>query len=545
MKRFTNNIFILLSSAMLLLFGCTGEDSSQMHEALMQAKAQNENFEPFTSDSTMLRVVDYYDAHGTANEQMLAHYLLGCVYRDLGDAPRALECYHDAVSKADTTSADCDYTILSKVYSQEAYIYRKLHMPQYEIQELKTAIEYSLKSSDTISALINYGLIGSCYGQLEQYDSLVQIKEHVASLFDKKGFKEMAATSLGSSVYALLQLGDYKKAKDYMDVYEAKSGYFDNDNNIKPGSEVYYYSKGMYYQLVSKYDSAEYFYRKLLNLSKTANQKIAASQGLCSLYQARNNKDSVAKYALYSYNLNDSAYSQKMLSNVQNLKSVYDYSKNKRLAEIRYKQIQEIKVRNLFLIIVIILGSISLYIIYSNYKRRKNDEIKELIRLRKKDNTNHEKRITELKSQLLKKSKELEEENNKIKSYIEEFEKLDTIKLPTNNEYNLINSDIYNKFLKYDSERSCKPSRQDWDLLFALVESSYPTFNFIIKSKCHLNSTEYIISILTKLGFDLNSILWFTGIKSSSLSKIRKSLLKKIFNVKGEPKDFDSRIRSL
>ena len=103
MKRFTNNIFILLSSAMLLLFGCTGEDRRQMHEALMQAKAQNENFEPFTSDSTMLRVVDYYDSHGTANEQMLAHYLLGCVYRDLGDAPRALECYHDAVSKADTT----------------------------------------------------------------------------------------------------------------------------------------------------------------------------------------------------------------------------------------------------------------------------------------------------------------------------------------------------------------------------------------------------------------------------------------------------------
>ncbi len=29
-----------------------------LHEALMQAKAQNENFEPFTTDSTMLRVVD-------------------------------------------------------------------------------------------------------------------------------------------------------------------------------------------------------------------------------------------------------------------------------------------------------------------------------------------------------------------------------------------------------------------------------------------------------------------------------------------------------
>ena len=123
MKRFTNNIFILLSSAMLLLFGCTGEDSSQMHEALMQTKAQNENFEPFTTDSTMLRVVDYYDSHGTANEQMLAHYLLGCVYRDLGDAPRALECYHDAVNKADTTEADCDFQHIKRgLWADVAYL---------------------------------------------------------------------------------------------------------------------------------------------------------------------------------------------------------------------------------------------------------------------------------------------------------------------------------------------------------------------------------------------------------------------------------------
>ncbi len=59
----------------LCILACTSEDSKLMHEALMQAKAQNENFEPFTTDSTMLRVVDYYDAHGSANEQMLASKL--------------------------------------------------------------------------------------------------------------------------------------------------------------------------------------------------------------------------------------------------------------------------------------------------------------------------------------------------------------------------------------------------------------------------------------------------------------------------------------
>ena len=66
----------------------------------------------------MLDVVDYYDHHGTANERMRAYYLLGCVDRDLGEAPQALECYHDAVDCADTTAQDCDYKLLSRVYGQ-------------------------------------------------------------------------------------------------------------------------------------------------------------------------------------------------------------------------------------------------------------------------------------------------------------------------------------------------------------------------------------------------------------------------------------------
>ena len=31
----------------------------------------------------MKEVVDYYDRHGSANERMLANYVLGCVYRDM------------------------------------------------------------------------------------------------------------------------------------------------------------------------------------------------------------------------------------------------------------------------------------------------------------------------------------------------------------------------------------------------------------------------------------------------------------------------------
>lgn len=85
----------------------------QMHYDLIYAKAMNKSFVDFTTDSVMKRVVAYYDKHGSVNERMLAYYLLGCVYRDLQDAPASLDNYYKAVELADTTSASCDLEFMA------------------------------------------------------------------------------------------------------------------------------------------------------------------------------------------------------------------------------------------------------------------------------------------------------------------------------------------------------------------------------------------------------------------------------------------------
>lgn len=74
-----------------------------MYYDLLRADAQNKAYIDFTTDSVMLQVADYYDQHGTANEQMRAHYLLGCTYRDLKDVPMEQQCFLEATEKADTT----------------------------------------------------------------------------------------------------------------------------------------------------------------------------------------------------------------------------------------------------------------------------------------------------------------------------------------------------------------------------------------------------------------------------------------------------------
>lgn len=108
--------------------------SRRMRYELLRAKAMNKSNVYFRSDSTMKEVVAYYSRHGTPNDKMMAYYLLGCVYRDLGEAPAALEYYQKAVACADTTAEDCDYRNLCKVCRQTAIV---LHNQKLVDEELR------------------------------------------------------------------------------------------------------------------------------------------------------------------------------------------------------------------------------------------------------------------------------------------------------------------------------------------------------------------------------------------------------------------------
>ena len=66
---------IIIPFIILFLAACTTPGKrGRMHELLLQAQRQNQEYTPFTSDSIGKVLVEYYDRYGNANEQMLAHY---------------------------------------------------------------------------------------------------------------------------------------------------------------------------------------------------------------------------------------------------------------------------------------------------------------------------------------------------------------------------------------------------------------------------------------------------------------------------------------
>ena len=166
--------------------------SDRMFLELLRGKAMNKAYVKFTSDSAMLEVARYFDRHGDTNQRMLAHYVLGCAYRDMGSAPRALEQYQQATAQADTTSSACDLSTLMRVHSQMAELYLRLRLEELEKKEDSIAKQLAWQIGDTLSALMleeqecNYLYNAGKYSECIEKASLV----HDAYL--QHGFKKNA-----------------------------------------------------------------------------------------------------------------------------------------------------------------------------------------------------------------------------------------------------------------------------------------------------------------------------------------------------------------
>ena len=230
----------------------------RMRFNLLEAKAQNKADVPFTSDSIAKEFTHYYDNHGTANERMLAHYLLGCVYRDLGDSPQAVDCYLDAIAKADTFAIDCDYNTLFRVYAQMASIYHKQLLLSNEIETRKQTYHYALLAKDTLNAIFALDKSTSAYILLNKTDSAELLLKNIQKLYYKHGFVQKALQS--STTLMHIYINEQARLSDLkllIDNYDIHSNLFDSNHELHGKTRLYYYYKGKYYEGINKLDSAE------------------------------------------------------------------------------------------------------------------------------------------------------------------------------------------------------------------------------------------------------------------------------------------------
>ena len=236
----------------------------RMQFQLHRLNAQNKTDVTFTSDSLAKELVDHFDSHGTTNERVLAHYLLGRAYSDMGEAPRAISSYQDAIAVADTTAVDFDFYTLECAYSQMAEIYRRQLLLTKEIEARKKASHFAFRANKPKWAIYNQAISAGAYILLNKKDSAEIVLKSALAQYRKYGLTQQALRFSRALIH--LYTEDPRRlveAKVLMDQFEAESDMFDEHHELPPSQRQYYDYKGKYFEGVHQLDSAEYYYRKI------------------------------------------------------------------------------------------------------------------------------------------------------------------------------------------------------------------------------------------------------------------------------------------
>jgi dolichol kinase len=372
-------------------------------------------------------------------------------------------------------------------------------------------------------------------------DSAIIICEDVAQLYLQYGSLKDAAITLGAAIRPLIDIGDYGKAKSYMDLYEAKSERFDTMGNIEHGREIYYKAKGLYYLNTGKLDSAEYFFRKELQNGSDFNNLHAAAKGLAELYQILKRPDSVAKYFAYAYAMNDSLYAQTTAKDIERIHSAYNYSRHQEEA---YRESVKSERANRFLLIsCIILLTIFLIATWLSIALKKmtkafermSDELEQL----KTERTE----LLQNKSDNLMELEEKEQRIKQLKKKMGRYGKL--IYFSPNKANTAMEKSSRYKEIKEKGLKGEKFSADDWTTVQCLVNEYLPGFYDFINLRLKAESKEYKVCELLRLSFEVKEIANAFGVTPPYISKISSKIYQEVFKKQGSSKDLAKEILKL
>lgn len=542
LKQLLHIVFVLL------LFTSCGHRSREMSEALLRAEEMNLNYQSMDTLTGMEQVADYYRPFiGRSHMYMRALYMLGCVYRDRGDAPMALHYYQEAVSQADTTDAECDFHTLCRIYGQMSSLYHRQRSPQLELEAERKAYAAAMKAKDTLAAISYYECMAGAYYALGKKDTALAIVENTMSLYAKKSEKAKAAAEMGVASDFYIKKKDFKRADSLLRQYEAYSGFFNSEGEITPGRESYYYTKGTYYEGIGNTDSALYFYRKLLKYPDEIMNLELGYQGLMNIYHQLGIADSTIKYTRLYAQANDSANIIHSAEEITRTQALYNYSENQRKAAEKSAEANRYRIGLLFILAIITLCAYRIYSYINKQKRLKAEQMTAVNARYSATLEQYEKTKKELVSlqadyNLFEKRKKKEIDQLQKSLAVYQIDKT----LPT--EWGIEDALLNNSIVKNLHQRAAigKPSTDtQWNDLNRIVSEYLPHFYEKVNlSHKNLTDVEKQVCILIKLRFIPSEISTLLSHTPQNITNIRTRINKKLFE-EGGTKTLDSNIRRL
>ena len=510
----------------------------RMYYDLLRIKASNNLYEP-QKDSTIFRIVDFFERYGDKERLCQAYYYQGKYYVQHNDAPQALKCFQKALDMSDDNTP---LAFKSKIYSQSGTLFFYQNLFDDAIAMYEKSFKCDSVLNDTVDMVHS---LRDMAQTLRHMDKKARSEQMLVEAYDmSKKIKDKALTQTISLVLASLYLDNNEVNRAY-GIFCNELKHVDADMQ----SPVCCLAMEIYFK-ENRMDSV-YSYCKQLMSNGTLFAKETALKRLIAYYNSKGDSASSNKCVYEYISISDSIRKISAVETVSRMHNLYNYGlKEKENTELRIENIERLYALGF----VILFSSLLIVILaYINVKRQKRiiefkrlnehlAEMNERACVQNRIITEKDKaEISRLKEILDKQGAEqldvVNEYQNRL-SMLEGIirEKDKTVESERIKIFNIISNSISkNKIISPDS----------WNEIYEAMDISCPQFKKKLFELSSLKSREYKICILVKLGLQNSDIATVMCRKANTITYSRANLYKKILGKEGTAKDFDKFIKSL
>ena len=518
----------------------------QKRYQLLTIKANDKAYITHTSDSLILSLVDYYEHGGDKDFLGEAYYYAGSTYRDLGDAPRALEYYQKAL---DAMPGDENLKVKSKVYAQMGDLLSYQDLTGEALLKYKQSYYYEKTRNDTAGMVYSLRDIGYTYRRLDNIDSAFYYYKKAESI--SSSFGDIALSNLITSQIAALysEIGMYDSAKYYL---QPSLEHLSRTNF----SSIYSIASNLYYR-IGQYDSVHYYDSELL---KYGNQqaKLYAYYKQARIASLENKYEDAISLMTDFFLLNDSIQKTVDAETLSRMNALYNY-------QIREKENHELEVKNnrshmlllLLTIFVLVVVLLCAYFILQHRNRRIRAEL-------------FIERLKQVQEKVYRESADMLAVNNKkIASLEHELEQM-RLEGTTDNQKETIKRILENENENLEMKLQIKESAdmfmhtsllrnklrerakvfdeirdEEWKDIESFLNTNYPEFLSRLQTVGDLNKSEYRTCLLLKCQLSPSEIAALLNLTSGGVANIRRRLSQRILLQSKNPSDWDQFIHSL
>ena len=488
----------------------------RMYYDLLRIKASNNLYEP-QKDSTIFRIVDFFEHYGDKERLCQAYYYQGKYYVQHNDAPQALKCFQEALDMSDDNTP---LAFKSKIYSQSGTIFLDQNLFDEALAMYRRSFQCDSILGDTVNMAHGLRDMAQIYRHLEKNDSCGILLNQAYKL--SKG-----SDNIFLKRTIVLSLVSFYLAEDK--VNEAYRLY---SNNLMEVEEMIqsptYASAVMIYDKLGKSDSVYKYCNKIMSVG-TPSAKQLALENLIDYYSVKGDLGKVRLLLKKYKDMSDTVRVMNTSETVMQMHALYNYN----LREKENSILRESNRERLFIFIGVSLLLVLLVVFLLFVNERSKKKILE-------DGL--------LISHLEKLSKEscIEKESYKsrIRDLKQELDKVSLMRVERESEAASRKLYIYEQIKKCVYEKK-NLHNEEWLTIENAIDFIYPDFKKKLFELSSLNSREYKICILVKLGFQNSDIATVMCRKANTITYSRANIYKKLLGKEGTAKDFDKFIKSL